>query len=84
MDAMAYNTVDWYMRMLAHQMKEVKLDLISRLSASMIEGEQNPKNDMSFFDGLTNAWDDGVSPEEEMRIIRESRKHSRTRKIEDL
>jgi hypothetical protein len=84
MNAMAYNTVDWYMRMLAHQIKEVKLDLISKLSASMIENDNIPKNDMSFFDGLTNAWDDGISPEEEMRIIRESRTHRRTRKIEDL
>ncbi len=84
MDVMAYNTVDWYMRMLAHQMKDVKLDLISRLSASMIDDDKNQKNDMTFFDGLTNAWNDGISPEEEMRIIRASRMQGKTRKIEDF
>ena len=43
MDVMAYNTVDWYMRMLAPQMRYVKLDLISRLSASMLEDENEDK-----------------------------------------
>ena len=84
MDVMAYNTVDWYMRMLAPQMRDVKLDLISRLSASMLEDENTAKTDMSFFDGLTNAWDDGVSPEDEMHRIRASRMQGKTRKIEEM
>ena len=48
------------------------------------EDENTAKTDMSFFDGLTNAWDDGVSPEDEMHRIRASRMQGKTRKIEEL
>lgn len=49
------NSADWYFNMLAPLNKEVKLDIISRLSASLTKKVKRKKTDMSFFDGLTNS-----------------------------
>lgn len=38
--------------------------------------------DMSFFDGITGAWDDGLSPEETTRQIRAGRPDGMTRHME--
>ena len=38
----------------------------------------------SFFDGLSDAWDDGVSPEEETARIRDARASGITRMLEDF
>ena len=37
-----------------------------------------------FFDGLSNAWDDGISPEEEMDSIRKARTSGITRNLEEF
>ena len=70
MDTITLENTDWLMRILSTQSNEVKLDIINRLSASMM---RNKPIDMSFFDGLTNAWDDGISPNEEIQKIRNAR-----------
>ena len=64
---------DWYYSLLAPLSKEVKLDIISRLSASLTRKSAAKKADMSFFDGLNNSWDDGTPVEEEIQHIHEAR-----------
>ena len=74
MDTITLENTDWLMRILSTQSNEVKLDIINRLSASMMRNNKRKKPiDMSFFDGLTNAWDDGISPDEEIQKIRNAR-----------
>jgi len=73
-----------FMRMLAPLSSEAKLSIINQLTASMLKEKKKKKAGMEIFDELTGAWDDGVSPEEEMRSIRASRTSGITRKIEDL
>ena len=84
MTAIAVEKTDWLMRLLALQSPDVKLNLINRLSASLIKERRKKKVDMSFFDELTNAWADGISPEEETKNIREARTSGATRTIEDF
>ena len=72
------------MRLLAPQSREVKLDLISRLSASLIKKTRKSHNDMSFFDQLTNAWDDGTSAEEEIACIKKARTSGVTRTLAEF
>lgn len=74
MDTITLENTDWLMRILSTQSNEVKLDIINRLSASMMRNNKRKKPiDMSFFDGLTNAWGDGISPDEEIQKIRNAR-----------
>ncbi len=61
------NNADWYYSMLAPLNKEVKLDIISRLSTSLTQKTKRKKTDMSFFDGLNNSWDDETPVEEEFK-----------------
>jgi hypothetical protein len=76
---------NWYLRMLMPLNDETKLDLISKLTAAMSRSKTKEESDSHFFDGLTGAWEnDGLSPEEEMELIRSSRMSGVTRKIEDL
>ena len=72
---------DWLMRLLASQSNEVKIDLISRLSASLARKTHKKRKDLSFFSPLTNAWDDNVPEEDEIAHIREARTSGTTRKI---
>ena len=71
--SIAINNTDWLMRLLSTQTKEVKLDVISRLSASLNRKAERSNTDASFFDGLNNSWDDGTSVEEEINRIHEAR-----------
>ena len=73
MASVAINNTDWLMLLLSTQSKEVKLDIISRLSASLTRKNKVKKDDMSFFDGLTNSWDDGTPAEEEIARIMSAR-----------
>ena len=73
MTSVAINNTDWLMRLLSTQSKEVKLDIISRLSASLTRKNKAKKDDMSFFDSLTNSWDDGTPVEEEVARIKAAR-----------
>lgn len=85
MDTITLENTDWLMRILSTQSNEVKLDIINRLSASMMRNNKRKKPiDMSFFDGLTNAWDDGISPDEEIQKIRNARTSGLTRIIDDF
>jgi len=81
MTTIALETTDWYMRLLEPLSREIKLNIINRLSTSLLMKTQQKKVDMSFFDGLSNAWEDEKSPEEEMRTIRMSRTSGMTRSI---
>lgn len=72
------------MRMLSPMSSEMKLNIINLLSASMMKKEKRKKVDMSFFNGLSNAWDNGVSTEEEMQAIRNARTSGTTRTIDEL
>ena len=42
------------------------------------------KDDMSIFDSISGAWDDGISAEEETKRIRAARTSGLTRHIEDF
>jgi hypothetical protein len=72
MASVAINNTDWLMRLLSTQSKEVKLDIISRLSASLTRKNKAKKDDMSFFDSLTK-WDYGTPVEEEVARIKAAR-----------
>ena len=78
------NSADWYFSMLAPLNREVKLDIISRLSASLTKKVKRKKADMSFFDGLNNSWDDGTPAEEEIKLIHEARNSGLTRNLAEF
>ena len=78
------NNADWYFKMLAPLNREVKLDIISRLSASLTKKVGRKKTDMTFFDGLNNSWDDGTPVKEETRLIHEARTSGLTRNLVDF
>lgn len=75
------NSADWYFSMLVPLNKKMKLDIISRLSASLAKKAESRKTDLNFFDGLTDAWDDGTPVEEEIRRIHEARTSGTTRNL---
>lgn len=80
----AMNITNLYMRMLAPLSDEVKLDLIHRLSASLLRKKSKSiAIDNDLFAGITGAWNDDVSPEEEAKHIRESRRSGSTRTIKE-
>ncbi len=81
-----FNPADWYMQMLTPLSPDTKLDIISRLSASLrntvvLTVPQKAKTD-NFFSALSGAWDDGTSVEEEVNSIRGSRCSNTTRHID--
>lgn len=84
------NITDWYMKILNPLSAEIKLNLINRLSESVlkerlsIQKSKNQKTNRVFFDSLSDSWDDGVTPEEEIKQIRDSRLNNVTRKIDSL
>jgi len=84
MTTIALEKTNWLMRMLSPMSSEMKLNIINLLSASMMKKEKRKKVDMSFFNGLSNAWDNGVSTEEEMQAIRNARTSGTTRTIDEL
>lgn len=69
MNAMAQQTTNWYAQMLMPLENSVKISIINRLSASILEKDDSEKTTMSFFDGLNNSWCNNVSPEEETASI---------------
>ena len=73
MATITVDKTDWLMRLIAPTSNEVKLSIISRLSESLVKRSSKRKVDMSFFDGLTGAWEDGTPAEEETRRIRKAR-----------
>ena len=83
---LSLNPTEWYMKLLAPLSSDVKLDLISKLSDSLKNKVSHTKTKVSkseaFFDTLSGAWDDDVSVEKEMKIIRDSRTSNRTRKMD--
>lgn len=82
MTAIAIDKTNWFMKMLAPLSRDIKLSIISRLSASLIEERKRHRAKDSFFDGLTGAWIDDVSPEAETERIRSSRVSGVTRNIQ--
>ena len=84
MNAVAEKTADWYAQMLLPLESSIKLTLINKLSASLLDEQEPEKIGISFFDGLTNAWDDGISPEAESESIRAAHTQGKTRRLESL
>lgn len=84
MNAMAKQTANWYAQMLMPLENSIKISIINRLSASILEKENPTKNTMAFFDGLNNSWCDNISPEEETASIRASRTQGKTRVLEEF
>ena len=81
MNAMATQTANWYAKMLAPLESNIKITIINRLSASLLEKNDASKKDMSFFDGLSDSWCDNKSPEEETASIRPARCQGKTRNL---
>ena len=84
MNAMASKTANWYAQMLMPLENSIKITLINKLSASILEDSADNKKNLSFFDGLNNSWCDDISPEEETSSIRNSRMSGKTRILEDF
>ena len=84
MTSIAINNTEWLMRLLSTQSNDVKLAIISRLSESRTKKKKKTDNDMSFFDGLINSWDDGTPAEEENARIRAARLSGQTRKLAEF
>jgi len=84
MTAIAMRNADWLMRLLSLQSREVRQSILEYLSISLKKEKPTKKPDMSFFDGLSNAWDDEPSPEEEIASIRKARTSGETRNIIDF
>jgi hypothetical protein len=84
MSTIAINNTEWIYRLMASQSNQAKLDMINRLSAALMKKSKAKKADMSFFDGLTNAWDDNVTAEEEVKRIYAARTTGETRKLVDF
>jgi hypothetical protein len=86
MNTLFTDKTDWYLRMLMPLSDEVKLDLIGKLIATMShhrkEGKKTASADVQLFEGISGAWIDDVSPEEETRKIREARTSGVTRNID--
>ncbi len=75
---------DLYAQMLMPLENNIKISIINKLSASILEKENSAKTNMSFFDELNNSWCDNVSPEEECDSIRNSRVSDKTRILEEF
>ena len=60
-----------------------KISIINRITAMMMKKDRKEKKqaDMSFFDGLSNAWDDGTPAENVIEQIYNARTSGETRKI---
>lgn len=84
------NIIDWYMKILNPLSSEVKLNLINRLSESVLKegisvhSPKAPSSKNDFFAALSDSWDDGITPEEETDCIRNSRLSGATRNISPL
>jgi hypothetical protein len=84
MNAAVAQTANWYAQMLMPLEDSVKITIINKLSASMLDDKVSSKTDLSFFDGLNNSWCDDISPEEESASIRNSRVSGKTRILEEF
>ncbi|MBR4374981.1 MAG: hypothetical protein IKP49_11540 [Treponema sp.] len=84
MNAMAQQTANWYAQMLMPLESSIKISIINKLAASILEKDNSSKKNMSFFDGLNNSWCDNVTPEDETASIRASRTQGKTRILEDF
>ena len=62
-----------FARMISPCQRDVKLAIINKLSAELMQSDEKKDVDMSIFDGLSNSWDDGLSLEEETSRIRAAR-----------
>ena len=73
-----------YWGMLKGLNDNTKRELAVLLVNSIGRSVSTTKNTRNFFDGLSNAWDDGISPEEETEKIRKARMSGVTRILEDF
>ncbi|RHO65854.1 hypothetical protein DW083_19995 [Parabacteroides sp. AF48-14] len=75
---------DMYMKILSPLSDEIKLDLISKLSASLLRKRSRVKSlDTNLFSGLSGAWEDDLTPEEETELIKGSFRSGSTRIIKE-
>jgi len=58
-----------YMQMLTPLDSEMKLAIINQLSASMLKNDKPKRAGLEIFDGITGAWNDDISPEEDTSIF---------------
>ncbi len=84
MNAITRETANWYAQMLMPLENSIKITLINKLSASILEKSKQTKKNMSFFDGLSNSWCDDISPEEETAAIRAAMVQGNSRILEDF
>lgn len=81
----AVNTTNYYINLLNPLSDEAKLNIIHALTTSMLKEKESKSRDLThFFDGLSNSWDDGITPEETSEEIRKMSVFGRTRHIESL
>ncbi|MBR1668163.1 MAG: hypothetical protein IJ693_12275 [Bacteroidaceae bacterium] len=73
-----------YWGMLKRLNDKTKRELAVLLVNSIGRSTSTTKNTKNFFDGLSNAWDDGISPEEEMENIRNARTSGISRILEEF
>lgn len=83
MNTITIDNTDWIMRLIAPLSEDTKISIINRITAMMMKKDRKEKKqaDMSFFDGLSNAWDDGTPAENVIEQIYNARTSGETRKI---
>ncbi len=82
MNTITIDNTDWIMRLIAPLSEDTKISIINRITAMMMKKDRKKKQaDMSFFDGLSNAWDDGTPAENVIEQIYNARTSGETRKI---
>lgn len=84
MAAIALDNSDWLTSMIESLSIDLKRTLFEKLKVSLGRKSEAKAADMSFFDGISGAWNDGVSVEDAVNDIRASRQFDVTRKIADL
>ncbi len=67
-----------------YPLEALKKQVTEYVKSLVAKARPTAKDDMSIFDSISGAWDDGASVEEETRKIRAARTSGFTRHIEDF
>ena len=67
-----------------YSLETLKKQVTEYVKSLINKAHSTPIDDMSVFDNISGAWNDGTSVEEETRKIRAARTSGFTRHLEDL
>ncbi len=69
---------------MSYPLETLKKQVTEYVKYLVAKTHPDAKDEMSIFNSISGAWDDGVSVEEETKRIRAARTSNLTRQIEDL